>query len=397
MPKVATRLNDTQIKRAKASDKNYELSDGEGLILRVLTSGTKSWIFRYSPPYTKKRTNISFGTYPLITLKEARQLREEARTLLAKNIDPKEHKKQAEAFEISEAQNTFRLVAQKWFEIKKTTVTEGYAEDLWSSLENHLFPRLGDRAIRDLTAPLVIEVMQPLAARGVYEQIRRLCQRVNEIMTYAVNTGIIHANPLAGIKSAFQSPKRNHMNTIEPERLPELLERLNRASIKYTTRCLIEWQLHTLCRPSEAACAKWSEIDFENEIWTIPAERMKARKEHKIPLTKQSLHLLELMKPISAHLEYIFPADRNPRTHTNPQTANAALKRMGFQNILVAHGLRALGSTILNERGFDPDLIESALAHTDKNEVRRAYNRAQYLARRREMMEWWSEHLMDCI
>ena len=115
MPKVATRLNDTQIKRAKASDKNYELSDGEGLILRVLTSGTKSWIFRYSPPYTKKRTNISFGTYPLITLKEARQLREEARTLLAKNIDPKEHKKQAEAFEISEAQNTFRLVAQKWF------------------------------------------------------------------------------------------------------------------------------------------------------------------------------------------------------------------------------------------------------------------------------------------
>ncbi|MDY6886619.1 MAG: tyrosine-type recombinase/integrase [Pseudomonadota bacterium] len=127
------------------------------------------------------------------------------------------------------------------------------------------------------------------------------------------------------------------MNTIEPERLPELLERLNRASIKYTTRCLIEWQLHTLCRPSEAACAKWSEIDFENAIWTIPAERMKARKEHKIPLTKQSLHLLELMKPISAHLEYIFPADRNPRTHTNPQTANAALKRMGFQNILVAH------------------------------------------------------------
>jgi integrase len=143
----------------------------------------------------------------------------------------------------------------------------------------------------------------------------------------------------------------------------------------------------------EAAAAKWSEVNFDDGLWIIPAERMKMRKEHKVPLTKQTLHLLELMKPVSGHREYIFPADRNPRSHTNAQTANAALKRMGLEGALVAHGMRALASTILNEQGFDPDLIETALAHVEKNEVRRAYNRAQYIDRRREIMDWWSQHI----
>ena len=150
-----------------------------------------------------------------------------------------------------------------------------------------------------------------------------------------------------------------------------------------------------MCRPSEAAAAKWEEIDFNNKLWIIPAERMKMNREHKIPLTDQTLKLLELMKPVSGHREYIFPADRNPRTHINSQTANMAIKRMGLKGELVAHGMRALASTILNDKGFDPDLIETALAHVEKNEVRRAYNRAEYIERRREMMEWWSHKIMS--
>jgi integrase len=169
--------------------------------------------------------------------------------------------------------------------------------------------------------------------------------------------------------------------------------KLSTANIKLTTRCLIEWQLHTMVRPSEAAGATWKEINEEKKLWIIPAERMKKRREHTVPLTAQTPALLKVMRPISEHREHIFPADRNPKTHCNSETANMALKRMGFAGQLVSHGLRSLASTTLNEEGFNPDVIESALAHTDKNEVRRAYNRAQYIERRRELMKWWSEHI----
>ena len=165
------------------------------------------------------------------------------------------------------------------------------------------------------------------------------------------------------------------------------------ASIKKTTRCLIEWQLHTMTRPGEAAGTRWEEIDLEKNLWAIPATRMKKKRPHKVPLSLQMLALLEVMKPISANRVYVFPEDRNPRNHAHPATANMALKRMGFHRLLVAHGLRSLSSTILNEQGFDPDIIESALAHTDKNDVRGAYNRAEYLERRRIMMRWWSDYV----
>ncbi|TXK93188.1 hypothetical protein BMR10_16430 [Methylococcaceae bacterium CS4] len=168
---------------------------------------------------------------------------------------------------------------------------------------------------------------------------------------------------------------------------------LSRASIKLTTRCLIEWQLHTMVRPSEAAGTRWDEIDFDNGLWNIPIERMKQKKAHIVPLTPQCLAILEVMKPISSRSEYVFPSDRNPKTHTNSQTANMALKRMGFDKQLVAHGLRSLASTALNEQGFDGDVIEAALAHTGKNEVRNAYNRANYLERRKPVMDWWSNYI----
>lgn len=216
-------------------------------------------------------------------------------------------------------------------------------------------------------------------------------------MTFAVNTGIIHHNPLAGIKAAFQTPKAVNMPTLKPEELPELMEKLSYASIKITTRCLIEWQLHTMVRPSEAAGTQWDEIDFENKLWHGPAERMKMKKIHSVPLTPQTLEILERMKPLHSHREFVFPSDRYPNKPSNPQTANMALKRMGFAGRLVAHGMRALASTTLNEERFDGDIIESALAHQETNEVRRAYNRAEYLNRRRTLMNCWSKHIEDSL
>ncbi len=396
MARIVKPLNDTQIKQAKPREKEYALSDGSGLQLLIKPNGTKTWIFKYYKPYTKKRTNLSFGKYPHITLAAARKKREEARALLADEIDPKEFREQQYLQESLVRKNTLRLVAGNWFKLKRTKVTEAYASDVWNSLERHILPTLGDVPLSRLTPNLVIQVIDPIANKGSLETVKRLCQRLNEIMIFALNTGVVNHNPLARITDAFHKPVKTPMLTIESNRLPEFMEALSRASIKFTTRCLIEWQLHTMVRPNEAATAEWGEIDFENQLWVIPAEKMKMKRSHKIPLTPSTLRLLELLKPVSGHRQYIFPADRNPRTHMNTQSANAAIKRMGFKGQLVAHGLRALASTTLNESmKFDSDLIEACLAHKETNEVRAAYNRAEYVEHRRELMSWWSDFINE--
>lgn len=183
------------------------------------------------------------------------------------------------------------------------------------------------------------------------------------------------------------------MPSLKPEELPSLMIAVANASIKRVTRFLLEWQLHTMTRPAEAAGTRWDEIDIDKRVWIIPAVRMKRRREHAIPLSDHAIALLEAIEPISGRREHVFPADRNPRTHCNSQTVNMAIKRMGFEGRLVSHGLRSIASTTLNEQGFDRELIEVALAHTDNNQVRAAYNRADYLERRRPMMEWWSGHI----
>ncbi|WP_166425508.1 integrase domain-containing protein [Paraglaciecola sp. 20A4] len=386
-------LTNTEVDKAKPKDKVYKLADGEGLQLRIKPNGSKAWLFDYFKPVTKSRTSISLGAYPEVSLKTARERKVAARELLAQEIDPKEHRDNSKQEAVDSHSNTLTSVAHEWLKIKQTKVTEDYASDILRSLELHVFPHIGSKPIDQITAPMTIKVLKPVSAKGSLETVRRLCQRLNEIMIFANNTGLIHANPLSGISHAFEAPKKQHLPTIKPEEIKRLMYKLSTASIKLTTRCLIEWQLNTMVRPSEAAGAKWSEIDKEKKLWTIPAQRMKKRKEHLVPLTDQTMALLDVMRPISEHREHLFPADRNPKTHCNSETANMALKRMGFAGQLVSHGLRSLASTTLNEEGFDPDLIESALAHVDKNEVRRAYNRAEYIERRRELMKWWSEHI----
>lgn len=393
MPRITKPLSPTEVKNAKPKEKEYTLRDGGGLYLRVTPTGSRIWLFDYYRPLTKKRANMAFGPYPAVSLAQARQKRDEARTLLAQGIDPREWEQQQAEQARAITEHTFRAIAERWFELKKPSVSANYAEDLWRSLDLYLFPVIGNLPIAEVKAQTAIKAIEPIAASGKLETVRRLTQRVNEIMTYAVNSGLIDANPCSGISKVFQKPEKNHMPTLTPNQLPELMNKLAKANISLQTRLLIEWSLHTLVRPSEAAGASWKEIDLEHKLWRIPAERMKKRRPHNIPLTKQCLALLDLLRPISGHREFLFPGQRDPQTHTNEQTANAALKRMGLKGQLVAHGLRALGSTTLNEKGFDPDVIEAALAHSDKDEVRSAYNRTDYLERRREMMDWWSEHI----
>ncbi len=393
MARTTKPLTNTEVKQAKPKDKVYTLSDGDGLQLRIKPNGTKLWLFDYRRPYTKKRTCLSFGSFPELSLAEARGKRKEARGLVAKDIDPKEYREESNRLNEAAHSNTLENIAKKWLEVKKAKVSADHATDTWRSLELHIFPSLGKVPIHKITAVKAIDIINPIAAKGSLETVKRLCQRLNEIMIYAVNTGLITSNPLAGIGKAYQTPVKQHLPTLKPEQLPTLLKTLSFASIKTTTRCVIEWQLHTMVRPSEAAGARWDEIDFENNLWNIPAERMKSKKDHAVPLSTHALTLLEMMKPISSRSHYIFPSNSDIKKHTNASTANMALKRMGFENQLVAHGLRSIASTILNEEGFDPDVIEAALAHIGKNEVRNAYNRAIYLERRKPMMQWWSDHI----
>ncbi|HAS6216549.1 TPA: tyrosine-type recombinase/integrase [Vibrio vulnificus] len=395
MPRQTKPLTATEVKNAKPKDKEYNLVDGQGLKLRVLPSGSKQWQLNYYRPTNGKRTNLNLGRYPDVSLVQARKSSMEAKELIAQGIDPQEERKRKLQEYKENHEHTFLKVSGDWFEIKKHDVTPDYAVDIWRSLELHVFPHLSDIPVKDITAPKVIELLKPIEAKGSLETVKRLSQRLNEIMNFATNCGLIQANPLTGIKAAFKKPKKENMAALTPAELPELMNAIANASIKRTTRCLIEWQLHTMTRPSEASGARWDELDLDNKVWIIPKGRMKKRRVHRIPLTEQMLALLEVMKPISGHREFIFPSDRDPKKPCNSQTANMALKRMGFAGRLVSHGLRSLASTTLNEQGLDPDLIEAALAHVDENQIRGIYNRTDYLERRRTMMSWWSEHIEE--
>ncbi|HCF8953482.1 TPA: tyrosine-type recombinase/integrase [Klebsiella pneumoniae] len=389
MARITRPLTNNEILKAKPREKDFTLHDGDGLFLLVKTSGKKLWRFRYQRPGSSSRTNLSLGSYPALTLAAARQIRDQHLTTLAQGMDPQQQQEQASEQRQIELDSIFSTVAANWFQIKSRSVTEDYAKDIWRSLDKDVFPTIGSIPVQEIKARTIVEALEPIKARGALETVRRLVQRVNEIMIYAVNTGLIDANPASGVGMAFEKPKKQNMPTLRPEELPKLMRSLVMSNLSVPTRCLIEWQLLTLVRPSEASGARWAEIDLDARLWTIPAERMKAKREHIVPLSPQALDILEVMRPISNHREHVFPSRNDPKQPMNSQTANAALKRIGYGGKLVAHGLRSIASTTMNESGLNADVIEAALAHSDKNEVRRAYNRSIYLDKRIELMNWW--------
>ncbi|WP_299143772.1 integrase arm-type DNA-binding domain-containing protein [uncultured Vibrio sp.] len=396
MAKQVKPLTETQIKNAKPKGKEYILSDGNGLRLRVKTNGIKTWLLNYTHPILAKRINLTLGTYPNTSLKIARERTREARSLIEQGKDPKSHRDQQSAQEQLRLNSTLEKVAKEWLLVKQGSISQKHSHDILRSLELHIFPSLGHVPVSELSPLLAIQTLRPLERKGNLEALRRLCQKLNEIMKFARNSGLIEFNRLTDIKEAFRKPQPENMKTLPPEMLPEFMKRLSRARIHFTTRCLIEWQLHTMVRPSEAAGARWEEIDWINKTWSIPAVRMKKKRDHIVPLTTQTLALLEEMKSITGHgvSEYVFASYKDAARHCCSETANMAIKRMGFKGQLVSHGLRALASTTLNEQSqFNGDLVEAALAHADKDKVRAAYNRSQYVEQRREMMQWWSDHI----
>ena len=396
MPKIATKLTDTEIKKAKASEKEVSLWDGDGLFLRIKPSGKKIWYFNYKTPAGQKRTKTSLGTYPHVTLAMARNLREKYLTLLAQGIDPQLNNAENTAQAKKASENTLRSVAEHWLREKRKTadISDDHAEDIWRSLERNIFPSLGDTPINEIRPKILKKHLDPIEQRGVLETLRRVISRLNEIFRYAATEELIEFNPADNLLQRFKKPKKQNMPALKPDELPRLMSELHDASIRIETRCLIEWQLLTWVRPGEAACARWQDINLDAKEWVIPSEFMKMKREHTVPICPQAIAVLEKMKPISGHRQWVFSGIKNPSQHMHPQTANAALIRMGFGGELVAHGMRSIARTAAAESGkFRNEILEAALAHGKRNAIESAYNRAEYKEERIPLMLWWGDFI----
>ncbi|HEL6101316.1 TPA: tyrosine-type recombinase/integrase [Escherichia coli] len=396
MPKVATKLTDTEIKKAKPTEKEFTLWDGDGLFLRIKPSGKKIWHLGYTVPLTKKRAKMSLGFYPYLTLAQARALRDEYLSLLAQGIDPQSHNEQKAQALKDATEHTFQTVAKKWLDekIKTSGISQDHAKDIWRSLERNIFPTLGDVPIKEIRPKMLKQHLDPIEQRGVLETLRRIISRLNEIFRYAATEELIEFNPADNLIQHFSKPKKQNMPALPPDELPRFMTALSNASIRLETRLLIEWQLLTWVRPGEAVRARWTDIDEESKYWNIPSDFMKMKRPHKVPLSKEAIRILESMKPISGHREWVFPSIKNPLTHMHEQTANAALIRMGLGGELVAHGMRSIARTAAEEAGkFRTEVLEAALAHSKKDEIIAAYNRTEYLVERVELMQWWSDYL----
>ncbi|HCA6936514.1 TPA: tyrosine-type recombinase/integrase [Klebsiella quasipneumoniae] len=401
MAKIAKKLTDTEIKSTKPAQKEVNLFDGDGLILRIAPlskGGKKNWYFRYAVPVSKKRTKMSLGTYPHLTLARARALRDEYLSLLANGIDPQVHNSDKANALKNATEHTLQAVARKWLDekVKTSGISQDHAEDIWRSLERNIFPSLGNVPVNEIRPKLLKQHLDPIEQRGVLETLRRIISRLNEIFRYAATEELIEFNPADNLAQRFSKPKKQNMPALPPSELPRFLMVLNNASVRLETRLLIEWQLLTWVRPGEAARTRWADIDIDNSMWNIPAEFMKMKKPHKVPLSQEALRVLESMKAISGHREWVFPSIKAPLNHMHEQTANAAIIRMGFGGELVAHGMRSIARTAAEESGkFRTDVLEAALAHSKKDEIIAAYNRADYLAERVVLMQWWSDYVLS--
>ncbi|MFA9500880.1 tyrosine-type recombinase/integrase [Mannheimia sp. E30BD] len=400
MAHSTTPLNSTQIDKAKPKEKEYTLADGKGLYLLIKPTGAKLWRFNYYKPYTnpKKRALISIGSYPDVSLQQARQTRDEYNALLAQNIDPQTYRQQQDQAKVNEIRNTYENVAWAWLEHRKTkkNFSDNYQKDVIALIKNNLLPHFGRMPITQITAPMAIKAFKQYQDEGKLEKLKRTIQKHNEIMMFAVHREMIPFNPTANISKEFDSPTVEHFKTIKPEDLGEFLYTLQNAQIHLQTRYLILWQLLTMTRPNEAAKVKWADIDEKAKLWTIPAENMKRGIEHKITLSRQAIALLREIKKLSGGKTYLFPSVKNPQTHVNTQTANGAIKRMGYKGKLVAHGLRAIASTYLNEKGYNSDLIEVALSHLNSDRIKAAYDRGERLEQRFKLLQVWADFVEEC-
>jgi len=396
MPRQNAPLADLQISKAKPKEKDYKLSDGGGLHLLVTKTGGKLWRLQYR--FDGKQKMLSFGSYPAITLADARQRREDARKLLANGQDPVAVKKAVQEAAAVATASTFGVVAGEWFQKRKPEWVESHAVSIKGRLDNYILPAFGSKPIAEVTAADVRTMLLKIEARGTVEAAKRVKVICGQIFRHAVAHGLLEYDPSAALKPSelFRKVEKRHFAAVtDPKELAPLLRSIEGYNGSIETRCALQLLPLLLMRPGELRHLEWSEIDVDAAQINIPAEKMKMRSAHSVPLSRQALAILEEIRPLTGTGKYVFPSTRSAERPISDNTLNACFRRMGYdRDTVTAHGFRATARTILDEvLGFRPDVIEHQLAHAVKDPNGRAYNRTAFIEDRRRMMQHWSDYL----
>jgi integrase len=389
-------LSDVKLRTLTTPGKH---SDGGGLYLEVMKPaadgrpGAKYWRLKYR--FGGKEKRLAFGVYPEVSLKTARELRDEARRVLRGGADPGELKKAAKVQSLHEARNTFASVTAEWLAHQAEAWTPETQERIRASLAENVFPSIGSKPLAQIKPLEVMAAIKAIEARGAGDMAGRVLQRVRAVFRWALVHERIESNPMVDLRPAELLKKRyvRHRPALSDAELPEFLAKLDDFPGVPATKQALRLLLLTAVRPGELRGARWDEFDTDAAVWRIPAERMKMREPHAVPLSRQSLEVLDCMRPISGADALVFPSPFYPGKCLSENTLNSALSRMGYAGIATAHGFRALFSTVANECGHDPDVIERQLAHAERNAVRAAYHRSTYLQDRAKLMTWWADYL----
>lgn len=382
-------LTDTSIRKIRTRDKVFRLLDSDGLYLYISPSGNKIWHMRYTRPGTKQRNFISLGTYPGISLKDARAKRDEYKCVLAKGVDP--------GLNLNETQkndDTFKTIALEWFDKKKNVLVTGYSSKIYGRLTNHLFPFIGDKSIKEITARDVLDILRRIEHAGHIEQAHRVKRIVSQVFRYAIAIQMTEYDITSGIAGALAPAVTRHFASIQDTKeFGRLLAAMDEYKGTYIVRCAMRLAPLVFVRPGELRRAQWQEISFEDAIWKIPAAKMKMKRPHIVPLAKQSLAILKDLHPFTGHGTYVFPGVQQARC-ISENTLRTALIRMGYNGSeMTVHGFRSVASTLLHEHGYRSDAIERQLAHVEGNKVKAAYNYADYIPERIRMMQEWADYL----
>ncbi len=387
-------LTDTAIRKAKPTDKTQRLFDGGGMYLEISPAGGKWWRFKYRHGGKEKR--VSLGTYPDTGLADARAKRDAARKLLAADIDPGEHRKAEKAAGEERAANSFEVVAREWFGKQAATWAESHSSKILLRLESYLFPWLGARPIADVTAKELLTAIRRIEDRGAVESAHRTLQNCGQIFRYAIATGRAERNPAADLRGSLTPVKPTHRAAItDPQAIGGLLRASDDYRGSFVTKCALRLAPLLFVRPGELRTMEWAELDLDTAQWNIPADKMKMREPHLVPLSAQAVMILREIQPLTGRGRYVFPSARSPKRPMSNNAVLSALRRMGYaKEEMSGHGFRAMARTILDEvLHVRPDYIEHQLAHAVRDPNGRAYNRTAHLSERRAMMQQWADYL----
>jgi integrase len=384
-------LTDTKIRKAKTPTKPTKMMDGRGLFLLLTPSGGRWWRFRYA--FAGKEKLLSLGTYPEVSLKAAREARDDARKLVAKGTDPSAARQEEKRALREAAANDFETVAREWLETVKARWVPVYHADTLKRFKAFVFPAIGRDPIASVTAPGLLALLRKIEARGTLVTAHKVLHACGQVFRYGLATGRCERNPAVDLRGALKAlPRPKHMAALSASDLPVFLQKIEDYDGEVQTKLALRLLALTFVRTNELRGAAWTEIDLDKGEWTIPAERMKSKEPHHVPLSRQAVEAFETLGQLNGKLPWVF-AGRAPSQPMSKNTVLFALYRMGYHSRMTGHGFRALASTTLNEMGFRPDVIERQLAHTERNAVRAAYHRSQYLEERTTMMQQWADYL----